>query len=61
MLGSGRLRLGNGHGQFGVDGVGSVGNGVVVESGDPDGDPDGVLRIVGSAVFVPSTAEVDGC
>jgi hypothetical protein len=30
MLGGGSVRLGNGHGQFGVDGVGSVGNGRVV-------------------------------
>ena len=58
MLGSGRVRLGNGHGQFGVDGVGSVGNSVVVESVGSDADPDGVFGIVGSAVF--STAEVDG-
>lgn len=55
MLGGG-VKLGNGHGQFGVDGVGSVGNARVV---GPTGT-DGVFRIVGSSVFL-STEEVDGC
>jgi hypothetical protein len=54
MLGGG-VKLGNGHGQFGVDGVGSVGNARVVGSTGTDG----VFRIVGSTLL--STEEVDGC
>jgi hypothetical protein len=60
MLGSGRVRLGNGHGQFVVDGVGRVGNEVIGSVGSV-GSPAGVFRIVGSAVFFCSAAEVDGC
>jgi hypothetical protein len=57
MLGGGSVKLGNGHGQFGVDAVGSVGNGGVLGTIGTDG----VFRIVGSTVSFSSTAEVDGC
>jgi hypothetical protein len=54
-LGSGRLRVGNGHDQAGVDGV---------TSGGCDGDElvgaDGLLRIVGGSAVVLSTTEVEG-
>jgi hypothetical protein len=56
MLGGG-VKLGNGHGQFGVDGVGSMGNDGVFGSVGTDG----VFRIVGSTESFSSAAEVDGC